>query len=353
MGRVICFFIGVTTLMACKKLEETQPDIVEQVRVAEGAFVVNEGTFGWNNASLSYIQLNDEAISNQVYEGKNNKPLGDIFQSMIIHNDLGYLAIDQADAIKVIDINTLVETTVITGLNSPRYMLVDEANQILWVTQYNKINLVGLNLTTYEKVYEIDLPDYDIPNIPVVSGSDEMALWQNKLFVSNFRRPYVYQINAANAVVEDSLLVGYAAYSLTLDNLDNLWVATSGDFNKNTSAQITCINLLNNMVVDSKVDANNGFSDITFNSKDNTILVLNNGVKKVELQSNAISLSTLIEPVNNGSFYGLDVNLQNGEIWTTNPLDFQQQGLVYHYSGEGVLKNTYLAGFGPNALVFY
>jgi hypothetical protein len=353
MVRIITVLAVFIAVMSCKKLEENNPDVIEQVNQAEGAFVINEGTFGWNNASLSYVNFKSAAISNQIYKGKNNKQLGDIFQSMIIHNGLGFLAIDQADVIKVININSLVESTVITELNGPRYMLADKTSEVLWVTQYSDVNLVGLNLNTYAKVFEIDLPDYDIDGIPIQSGSDQMVLWNNKLFVSNFRRPYVYQVNATNAVVEDSIYVGYGVFSLVIGNNNLLWVASSGDFNKNTQARLTCVDVQSNSVVDFVENVDTGFSNITFGAKNETVYVLNNGVKKVRLSNDKIELTAIIQPSSENSFYGLDVNPYNGEIWVTNALDFQQQGEVYQYNATGVLLNTYVAGYAPNALVFY
>lgn len=352
MVRIITVITIFISIASCKKLEENKPDVVAQVTEAEGAFVVNEGTFGWNNASLSYIQFETSTISNQVFEGKNQKPLGDVFQSMLIYKELGFMTIDQADAIKVIDINTLTESAIITGLSSPRYMLVDEVNEVLWVTQYSEANLVGLNLNTYEKVFEVDLPDYDIAGIPIQSGSDELVLWNNKLFVSNFRRPFVYQVNAINGVLEDSVRVGYGVHSMVIDNDNMLWVASSGDFNKNTPAQLTCINMETNTAVDSTINTSVSYSNIVFSAKNESIYVLNSGVKVVRLMNNKIEESIVVQ-ANNGSFYGLNVNPNNGEIWLTNALDFQQQGEVYQYNATGDLLNTYIAGYAPNALVFY
>lgn len=353
MVRIITVLAVFIAVVSCKKLEENKPDVIEQVNQAEGAFVINEGTFGWNNASLSYVNFKSAAISNQIYTGKNNKQLGDIFQSMIIHDDLGFLAIDQSDVIVVVDINSLQETARITRLKGPRYMQIDVENNMLWVTQYNAINLVGIDLSTYEIIHEIDLPDYDISGVPVQSGSDDLILYQNKLFVSNFRRPYVYQINTVTALIEDSVYVNYGVSNLLIDTQDRLWVAASIDFNKNTPGRLTCIDAATSTVIDYVENFDNGFGSLGCNVVEGSVYVLHVGVVKARLSEGEIALESFLSSSNSSSFYGLSVNPSNGDVWLVDPLDFQQQGEVYQYDTTGTLLNTYLAGYAPNGFVFY
>ncbi|MFT6845168.1 MAG: hypothetical protein ACJAUV_001359 [Flavobacteriales bacterium] len=348
----VLFIVIITSMMSCKKLEEKKPDLVNDVVSLSGVFVVNEGNFTYNNASLSYVHFENKEISNQIVKAKTNEPLGDTFQSMIIHKEKAYLALDYSNKIEVMQVNSLEKIATISLPGGPRYMQVDEVNNTLWVTQYDSVNVLGLDLSTYEIKHKIDLPDYDIPGTVLPSGSDEVIMVQDKLYVTNFRRPFVYVINTELAAIVDSFYVGYGASSLSFDG-SGVWVGTTGDLRKNEKPNLSYYNMAQNKVTSTITDAQYGFGNVTYDTFNNRILVLNNGVKTVSYTSSEINIETIINQTNGTLYYGLNVNPTNGDIWLTDAVDYVQQGEVIHYTAIGDYVEQFTCGYIPNDLVFY
>ena len=72
-------------LIGCRQEEKnTDP-------YTNGSFVMNEGNFQSGNGSVSFISRTaDVPIQNNIFENVNNFLLGDVVQSMLIHNNKGY-----------------------------------------------------------------------------------------------------------------------------------------------------------------------------------------------------------------------------------------------------------------------
>ena len=87
-----------------------------------GLFICNEGNFQYGNATLSYYNPATREVENEVFYRANAMRLGDVAQSMTIHNDRGWVVVNNSHIIFAIDLNTFREVGRITGLTSPRYM---------------------------------------------------------------------------------------------------------------------------------------------------------------------------------------------------------------------------------------
>lgn len=341
--------IALLSVTSCKKTEEVTPDVVTGIKPGEGLFIVNEGGFQNNNASLSYLNYSSNTVSNNIFEGENGEPLGDAFQSMLVVDNSAYLVVSNSNKVVEVTLNNTAKAKELTCSGDPRNAFYNATANELWVTQYGTTepNILVFDKSSGTVKEEIDLANYDEQTSYFPSGSDELLSYNGKVYITNFRTEYVYQINASSYEVEDSLWVGYGAQYLELVD-DKLWIATSGDWNKQTSGMILAYDLTSNTMTFEKVDAS-GFSYLTqFND---VIYMLNNGVKSIA--SGETELTEVVALPEGVFFYGMNVNPTNGEIWTTDAVDYTQNGKLMHYSSTGSLENSYDVGVIPSKVVFY
>ena len=103
-------------LSSCMKWEY---GLVESFNItSEGLFITNEGNFQYGNASLSYYNPETKEVENEVFYRANAMKLGDVAQSMVIRNGIGWVVVNNSHVVFAIDINTFKEVGRITNLIS-------------------------------------------------------------------------------------------------------------------------------------------------------------------------------------------------------------------------------------------
>ena len=135
---------------------------------SEQVFVACEGNYYQSNGSLWTIS-DDEVYG---YEGN---PLGQVVQSVLVHEDKLYVVVNVPGSIQVFDIHedglTLVDY-VDTQYSGPREMLI--VDDYMYFTNWYTADVKKLNLSTLEIENEIAMP-----GLP-----EDIVLHDNKIYVS-------------------------------------------------------------------------------------------------------------------------------------------------------------------------
>jgi DNA-binding beta-propeller fold protein YncE len=325
-------------LGACKS-DKPKTNVEEEIKLENGhsLLIVNEGNFQWGNASLSVYNDKSDAINNEVFKNKNNRPLGDVAQSVFIDNDRIYVVVNNSSKIEVINANTFESIATINGLQSPRYFQIIANNRALVTDLYaNKISV--LNLTDNQIVGDIYLK----------GKTERMLKVGEKVFVSNIESDKLYWINE-NSLTLDSITLTYAPNSYAIDKNNFLWVLCSGKSSESILPKLYKVDIQNMQILENINIAQQTPipNHLLIDNLGENLFFLQNDVFKINLANASNPPVKLIES-NGKNLYALSINPKNNQLYVSDALDYVQKGDVYRYSENGTLLNKFKAGIIPS-----
>ncbi len=345
------FLLGFILLSgtACQD-EDDQPDPNPAIRETEGVFILNEGTFNFGNASVSYYHFDNDEVAQQLFRNANGQTPGDVLQDMYIVEDKGYLVLNNSGFIQVVDIESFESLGLIQPFDSPRYFLPVDAFKA-YVSDLYSNSVQVVDLTDFEVIHKIDVPYW----------SEQMVGVGPKVFVNSpwdvrvDAHDHIYVLNPLLDILEDSIRVGVDPAAFALDGDQNLWVFCRGAEALNEPAGLYCIDTQTEEVIRSLLfdDHDLGFSvSLAFNPSGDTLYYLKNDVFAFGLEDVGLPATPLIAAVGR-TLYSLGINPVNGDILVGDARDFAQNGEVFIYNRQGGLKKSIDAGVIPAGFVFY
>ncbi len=351
---------SVLTIYLLSSCEKEQPvnHHSSNGRYSNGVFIVNEGSFGANNGSISFYDPDSMLVINNIFEAVNGRPLGDVVQSMAIAGDKGYIVVNGTGKVEIVQIDSFKTTADPIIVTYPRYFIpVDDDKGYLTAG-----SMEG-------SVYVIDLKsDIITDTIKVGFGPETMTKVGHKVYVANSGGwsvdSTVSIINANSDMVTGNIIVGDVPVDMAVDKDNNLWVYCKGyamynwdppyNLLSETEAKIVKINTTSN-TVELKITVGTAGQytstppHIAANKDGDAIYFLRqDGLYKMNITEEAMPP----QPVVAGSFYGLDVNPKTGEIFLFEST-FTGNGTMFIVDPVTLEINNYIVGIGPNSAIFY
>ncbi len=328
-----------------------------------GIFVINEGNFMYSNASLSYYNPDSNTVLNDIFYNTNALPLGDVAQSMCIHDSLAYVVVNNSGKIYIINKNTFQYVGKITGLTSPRYIhFINDAKAYVSDLYAKKITII--DPLSQSIIGVIDLDNHN-PNFEQHS-SEQMVSYAHKVYVACWSYDdKILVINSDNDQITDSIKVGKQPNSMVLDKNHHLWVLSDGGFSGSSfgqeKASLSEIDLSTNSIVKTLIFENIDVSPshLQINAKGDSLFyiygswgsVSGAGVQCLSIDDDVLPSSSLI-PQNSGIFYSLGLDKDNSELYISNAKDYSQAGEVYRFTTGGVAIDTFSVGINPGNFCF-
>lgn len=335
--RIAYCLLLITLLGSCVKDKPQEPvKTAVSINSDTKVLIINEGNYGWNNASVSvYDPASGNAIENYYAQQNNQAVLGDVCQSICKYNNAYYIVVNNSGKIEKVNASDFSKTATITGFTSPRYML-PVTYQKAYVTDLyaNSIQIVNLNTNTITG------------SIPCSGWTESMAMIYNKVFVTNVSSDYCYIIDAATDHITDSILVGKGTASIQIDRNDKVWILSSGSSSNAIAGNLCRINPFT-----LQKELNLGFSQgespqkLCINKNRDELYYLNGGVFKMSISSAQLPGTAFI---NQGSkvFYGLGINPADNSVYVSDVIDYVQKSKIELYDVDG----NYLSGFNAGII---
>ncbi len=331
--------LGLLVFSCVKDKPELNVHVIQHPELTSRVFIINEGNFSSGNASISLYNTASHEVQEDVYKTSNNLSLGDVAQSMNLINDKYYLVVNNSGKIVVCD-KTFKMIANITGLTSPRYILQVSAVKA-YASDFKSGAVSVINLTNNTVSHTIAIPGW----------TEEMRLLQNKVYVCNVNREYLYLIDPNQDKVEDSIWVGKNTSGIQVDKNNKVWVLSSGDFSV-SPARLSRINPNTKEVEKSfqfpamhlpfKLAVNRGGDSLYFIKKDIFVMPID-----------AVSLPDApIIAAGQSNFYGIGIFPHNNEIYMSDALDYVQRSHITVYSATGIKKTEFKAGINANGFYF-
>jgi YVTN family beta-propeller protein len=320
---------------------------------ANGVLISNEGTFGSGNGSISYYSYSFDEVTNDVFKTVNGRSLGDVLQSITVHNDLAYMVMNGSNKVEVAYANNMVQKGVITGVTSPRYFIgvSDTKGYISEWGNGSETNIQVVDLTTLAIT----------KSITVGAGPERMLLHNNKVYVANsggyVNASTVSVIDpSTDGVIKTIDLGGDSPRDFIVDANDDIWVLCAGyiDYSNyptitETASKLVRIDPTTNTVAQTITIGESYHPTCLETSKNGNNIFYGGGygvvgIYKMAITDSSVPTTALLDK----TFYGFNINPETGNIFALEAPNFTANGTLRRYKGDGTELGSYEVGIGPN-----
>ena len=326
---------------SCKK--EIGPQILFPGNEGKGdLLVLNEGNFGFGNASVSILNSETGEIANNQFRLVNGVGIGDVLQSAKRYQDKYYFVVNNSGKIVVTDTN-LSLLHEIKGFNSPRYL--EFYGNKAFVSDLKQGGIYVVNLDSRQIVNEIATQGW----------TEELEIVNSKLIVmdrgdylSNSDSNHMYIIDPELEIKTDSLKTGINPNSYCLDGNGKLWVLTSGLAGLEVPA-LTQYDLdSKNILFQYQFSTSRIPNKLRYSSLNNRLYFIDHSIYSIHTNGTE-QIPQIFYRRNTENFYGLDVI--RGKIYATNAKNYNQSGDINIFDFSGNISVNTGSGLIPAMIV--
>jgi DNA-binding beta-propeller fold protein YncE len=322
-----------------------------------GLFILNQGNFMYENASLSFYNKENKSLLNEIFYKANGFAPGDVMQSMAVADTLGFLVMNNSGKIHIINLNSFKAVGKISGFTSPRYIHFLDQNKAyvsdlyargIWIVKPKTLEITGF-VDLNEKAASANVP-----------SSDMMVQYQNFVFTNSWNYDNrILVIDTQTDQLVDSISVIFQPTAIVLDKNEKLWVLSDGGFQGNPfgyerpgltriDAETHEIETIFHLEVDDYPQT------MAINRSRDTLYFINRHIYRHAVGEASAPELFIESPyaLNLAGFYGLAVDPSTSEIFVADAIDFVQPGLVYRYSPGGIALDTLRVGIIPSEFCF-
>lgn len=219
------FFLSLCLITCKNQPENTISPIIDNFN--NGFFILNEGTYGFGNASVSFFDKTISQTKNDIFKTQNNsKLLGDQAQDMVVFDNKAYIIVQNSQKVEVVDVFNFKQLATIKSelLKSPRYF-VAASKSVAYISDWEADGVCKINLIS-NKVEKI---------IKTGKDPEQMQIIDNKLYVCNSGYSFagnedktisIIDLNTENVI--KNCEIGLQPMDIISDKSQNIIVACRG-----------------------------------------------------------------------------------------------------------------------------
>lgn len=327
--------------------DEPVETVYFDLNTENGIFIANEGNFMYGNGSLSFYHPEKKKVTNHLFSARNNAPLGDVVQSLAQKGTSLFIVVNNSGKIVLADSRSVEFKGIITGLTSPRYIHF-VSDEKAYVSDLYASHITVFNPVTLEQTGKVDLQGYHSEQMVQIGKFVYASHWVNG--------EHILIIDTERDELVDSIKVPAQPKDLELDKNGKIWALCGGsyqnfDVEENPSALVRIDPETRTMEQIYRFGTEMFSSSLEINATGDTLFFLNKGVFKMEVNSRHLSDSVFI-PEHEKLFYNLALNPNNNDIYVADAIDYTQDAVVYRYSQEGSLIDSFKVGINPSHFLF-
>lgn len=302
-----------------------------------GFFILNEGNFMAGNGSISFYSHETAEIYNGLFASKNGRALGDVPTFMAQDGSKGFIIVNNSGTIEVIDMKTMESLATITGLDSPRQMVI--AGEKAYVSSLSS-----------DEITVIDVSDLTVyGTIDAGCCTEALAVSGNRLFASHWAGGNsIKVINLETEQVIRTITTGLEPESMVLDCNGRLWVLCTGGYMNEEVPGLYRINTAT-LEIEAMLPFRTLYdnpSSLAVNKSGDTLFYIDEGIRRMPVTAAELPSAPFI-PSDGRLMYKLAVSPYNSMICVTDAIDYQQKGDLLVFSSKGILADTEQAGIIP------
>lgn len=344
-------FAVLPLFVACTDDNEPTPTN-NPVSFSSGVVISNEGAFQGGNGTLSHYNPLTGAVTNEIFNAANSRPLGNVVNSIHVGSSYAYVVVNNGGVVEVTSKTTFESEATIAGLSSPRYAQEISSSSVA-VTSWGNNTVDFYNPTT----------EASLGSVTVGNGPETMLLEGNLLYVANCGGfgldSTVTVIDVTTMTAVDTLHVGYNPHSMAIDANGDLWVLCTGYTDWNNAS-----NSLDGSI--HKVDLSAGAvtTSIDFASSQRPVCleVSNDGQTLYYIDNSyagkpySMSISATTAPLTSihpgFQLYSMSYDAVHNALYFADAKDYASAGALYRYDLGNSSVDTMEVGIIPGCIDF-
>jgi hypothetical protein len=346
--RLMMFFSAIALLLiSCERTEEV-PELT--ANNLKGMFVVCEGIFGSANGDITWYNADSKQWVKSLYYSVNKVTPGDVVQAFEVVDTLGFLLVNNAQKVVVVNMKDFTKVKTIPGFSYPRSVVRADAVSV-YVSNGNGYS--------GNYIYKIDLKTLKkTDSLQVATGPEKLIVAGSKVYASiagGWKNDgnTVIEIDPVTFRIVNTFKVASVPIDMAADKYKNIWVFCKGvatyDANWNATYSdmgISKINTSTKMVTKYPFTTMkaSGLNNIASGRDGSVIYYLNDGLYSMSVTATVLPTVKLVDKL----FYGVDVDPVGGAIVCLD--SDKSQAIVY--SGSGVEQNHFETAAFPNSICF-